>query len=73
MGAFCEEEEVNLSKKVHCFDLNSNEWPIAMLQIYEVLFKEECEEKELQGDFEFDKDGNVVEVKDKGIADSPTI
>lgn len=32
------EEDIDLSE-LHAFDLKSNEWPIAALQIYESLYK----------------------------------
>jgi len=44
----CEEEELDLSKEVHSLDLKNNEWHIAVMQIYENLFKEDAK-PEIQG------------------------
>ena len=38
LATICEEEDLELTKEVHCFDLKNNEWHIAVMQIYENLF-----------------------------------
>ena len=42
LASICEEEEVELSKDVHALDMKNNEWHIAIMQIYENLFREEA-------------------------------
>ena len=64
MFQVCEDEEVELSRKVHCFDLKSNEWHIAALQIYENLFRMETLEKNERGEIQFDDEGNVIEASE---------
>ena len=39
LASICEEEDVDLASDVHAFDLKSNEWHIAIMQIYENLFR----------------------------------
>ena len=41
MAQVSEQHGVNLSKTIHAFDLKSNEWHIAVLQIYENLLVSE--------------------------------
>ena len=41
MAQVSEQDGVNLSKSIHAFDLKSNEWHIAVLQIYENLLVSE--------------------------------
>ena len=31
LGAVCEKQEVELSKSMHCLDMKSNEWHIAVM------------------------------------------
>ena len=40
MAAVCEERGVDLTD-VHAFDNRSNEWAIAMIQIYESLLRQD--------------------------------
>ena len=57
----CEDEDIALSKKVHCFDMKSNEWHIAVMQIYQGLFKEDSDQKWQRNEYIFDNEGNIVE------------
>ena len=59
LAQLCEQKDLKLSKKIHCFDLRSNEWHIAFLQIYETLFKQETQIRNEKGDIKFDWHGNV--------------
>ena len=45
---------------MHAFDLKSNEWHIAALQIYENLFRSEVEDKNKRGELKFSKDGEHI-------------
>ena len=62
----CEEEELELSKEVHSLDLKNNEWHIAIMQIYENLFKEDAEARNARREIEFDNEGNYIEPEKKG-------
>ena len=44
MARICVEQDVNIGKKVHAFYLRSNDWNIAMLEVYEKLYKSEQRE-----------------------------
>ena len=44
MARICEEEDVNIGKKIHAFNLKSNDWHIAMLEVYEKLYRSEQRE-----------------------------
>ena len=57
----CEEEDIPLAKKVHCFDMKSNEWHIAVMQIYQGLFKEDSDQKWQRNEFIFDNEGKIVD------------
>lgn len=79
MFQVCEDEEVELSRKIHCFDLKSNEWHIAAVQIYENLFRMETMEKNERGEIKFDNEGNVIEAHESkegrkaGLESMPTM
>ena len=63
----CEEEDLDLSKEVHALDLKNNEWHIAIMQIYENLFKDDVRGREERGELEFDNEGNYLEpTKERG-------
>ena len=65
---------MKLSKKLHCFDLRSNEWHIALLQIYETLFKMEVDRRNERGQVKFDWEGNLIETADKSKREkNPTL
>ena len=66
LATICEEEDLELTKEVHCFDLKSNEWHIAIMQIYENLFKDDAHDKNERGELRFDEEGNVLE-NEKGV------
>ena len=70
----CEEEEVFLAKKMHCFDLHENEWHIAIMQIYENLYREDLDDRNNRGELNFDREGNVIEPPaDSPLANIPTM
>ena len=57
----CEEEDIDLSKEVHPFDMKNNEWHIAAMQIYENLLQEDCRIKNERGELRFDEQGHLIE------------
>ena len=70
----CEDEDVQLSRKVHCLDLKQNEWHIAIMQIYENLYREDLDNRNNRGELKFDKEGNIVEPpKVPGAIETPTL
>ena len=54
LSTICEEEDIDLSKEVHAYDMKNNEWHIAAMQIYENLFREDLEAKNVRGELIFD-------------------
>ena len=67
--SICEEEDVQLSKKVHCLDLKQNEWHIAIMQIYENLYREDLDNRNNRGELKFDSDGNIIEAPKGSLTD----
>ena len=45
---------------MHAFDLKSNEWHIAAVQIYENMFREEASHDFAKGFISFDEDGVLI-------------
>ena len=43
--------------------MKNNEWHIAILQIYENLFKDDAQARDERGEIEFDRAGNYLEPK----------
>ena len=60
LAGVCEDQEVELSRTVHAFDLKSNEWHIAALQVYESLFRQEANLRNERGEIKFDQEGRVI-------------
>ena len=63
LGTICEKQEIELSKQVHCLDLKSNEWHIALFQIYENLFNKDIQDKDEKGQIKFNDDGTLIPEK----------
>lgn len=61
LASICEEEEVDLQTEVHALEMKSNEWHIAIMQIYENLFREEAPGRQIRGEIRFDEEGNYLE------------
>ena len=61
----CQDHEVDLHRLLHCFDMRSNEWHIAMFQVYKTLFDQESQKRFEKGELKFDKAGNLIERKSK--------
>ena len=59
LAQVCEQNDFELGNKVHAFDLKSNEWHIAGLQIYESLFRFDAIKRHKEGDLKFDWEGNI--------------
>ena len=66
LATICEEEDVDLENDVHAFDLKNNEWHIAVMQIYESLFRDEAPGRADRGEIRFDEHGNYIEPTTKG-------
>ena len=60
LAQICERKDIELGKKIHAFDLKSNEWHIAFMQIYETLFRQEAEIRNERGEIKFDWQGNLI-------------
>ena len=45
---------------MHAFDLKSNEWHIAALQVYESLYRQEANLRHERGEIKFDHEGEVI-------------
>ena len=56
----CEKHDIELGRKVHAFDLKSNEWHIAAVQIYENLFRDETSKNFAKGLITMDDEGNFL-------------
>jgi len=61
LTTICEEEDIELNKEVHAFDLKNNEWHIAAMQIYENLFREDTQMRNNRGELHFDDSGSLLE------------
>ena len=66
LSTICEEEDVDLERDVHAFDLKNNEWHIAIMQIYESLFREDAAGRRDRGEIRFDELGHYIQPTMKG-------
>ena len=66
LASICEEEEIELSKDIHALDMKNNEWHIAIMQIYENLFRDEAPGRWKRKEIRFDEDGNYLEPSKNG-------
>ena len=64
----CQDHEIDIHRLVHCFDMKSNQWHIAVLQIYENMFEQEAQLRYERGQLRFDKEGNLANSKKKSSA-----